>query len=383
MSRGATSKRAFALDLGLVLLFGVAAEWNTWVTDTIAGPLWLLSLLPLLLALPLLWRRTRPLLSATLVTAGLVTQAVVSGNSSEGLQNFAIGVAAYSVAAYSDRRRALIGLGVVAAGLTIYSLEDHNIMTGESREVYAGAFYNVMFLVAWLAGSFVRHGRERRALEAQAEQQRRAAAAAIAEERLRLARELHDIVAHNLSVVVLQAAGARAQGGAVAPGALEKIERSGREALVEMRRLLGVLRGDDVDATVSPQPGIDELGPLADSVRAAGLPVELSVSGNRSMLTPALELSVYRIVQEALTNALKYAGPARARVDVKCERGLVTIDVSDDGRGVEGATLNSTGQGLAGMRERVAMFGGDLRTTRGPHGGFTVHASLPLETSAG
>jgi signal transduction histidine kinase len=383
MTRGERSRSAFALDLGLVLLFGVAAEWNTWVFDTIAGPLWLLTLLPLLLALPLLWRRTRPLLSATLVTAGLVIQAVASGNSSEGLQNFAIAVAAYSVAAYSDRRRALIGLGVVAAGLTIYSLEDHNIMTGESREVYAGAFYNAVFLVAWLAGSFVRHGRERRTLEAQAEQQRRAAAAAIAEERLRLARELHDIVAHNLSVVVLQAAGARAQGGAVTPGALEKIERSGREALVEMRRLLGVLRGGEVDATVLPQPGIDELAPLVDSVRAAGLPVELSVSGDRSMLTPALELSVYRIVQEALTNALKYAGPALARVDVECDRDGVTIDVSDDGPGVEGAPLPSTGQGLAGMRERVAMFGGDLRTTRGPHGGFAVHASLPLEAGAG
>lgn len=170
-------KSAFALDLGLVLFFGVAAEWNTWVTDTIAGPLWLTTLLPLLLALPLLWRRSRPLLCATLVTLGLVTQAVVSGQSSEGLQNFAIGVAAYSVAAYSDRRRAVIGLGVVSAGLTIYSLEDHNIMTGDSREVYAGAFYNAVFLVAWLAGSFVRHGRERKALEAQATEQQRAACA--------------------------------------------------------------------------------------------------------------------------------------------------------------------------------------------------------------
>lgn len=379
----ARSKSAFALDLGLVLFVGVAAEWNTWVTDTIAGPLWLTTLLPLLLALPLLWRRTQPLLSATLITAGLVIQAVVSGQSSEGLQNFAIGVAAYSVAAYSDRRRALTGLGVVAAGLTIYSLEDHNIMTGEARQLYAGAFYNAVFLVAWLAGSFVRHGRERKALEAQAAEQQRAAEAAVAEERSRLARELHDIVSHNLSVVVLQAGGARAQGGAVAPAALEKIERSGREALVEMRRLLGVLRGNEEDATVSPQPGIDELAPLVDSVRAAGLPVELSVAGDRSVLTPALELSVYRIVQEALTNALKHAGPAVARVNVRCGRDGVTIEVSDDGRGVGGAPLPSTGHGLVGMRERVAMFGGDLRTTRGPHGGFTVHARLPLKAGAG
>ena len=382
MARGGRSKPAFVLDLGLVLVFGTAAEWNTWVYGTIAGPRWLTTPLPLLLALPLLWRRSRPLLSATLVTAGLVIQAVASGDSSEGLQNFAIGFAAYSVAAYGDRRRALIGLAVVAAGLTVYSLEDRNIRTGRASEIYAGAFYSTVFLVAWLVGSFVRNGRERRALESQAAEQQRAAEAAVADERLRLARELHDIVAHNLSVVVLQAGGARAQGGVVAPAALEKIERSGREALVEMRRLLGVLRGDEREAAVTPQPGIDELAALADSVRAAGLPVELFVDGDRSVLTPALELTVYRIVQEGLTNALKHAGPATARVIVRCRDDSVTIDVVDDGRGVEGASFPSAGRGLAGMRERVAMFGGDVHAMRGPQGGFMLHARLQCEARA-
>ena len=383
LTREARSKPGFALDLGLVLVFGAAAVWNTWVFDTVAGPRWLTTLLPLLLALPLLWRRTNPLLCATLVTAGLVIQAVASGDSSEGLQNFSLAVAAYSVAAYSDRRQALIGLAVVSAGYGIYAVEDQNIRSGRTSELYAGAFYGAVFLVAWLVGSFVRTGRERKVLEARAAEERRAAETAVAEERSRLARELHDIVSHNLSVVVLQAGGARAQGGVIAPGALEKIERSGREALVEMRRLLGVLRGDEEEASVSPQPGIDDLVPLADRVRAAGLPVVLSIDGDRSLLTPALELSVYRIVQEALTNALKHAGPAVARVDVHCLENGVTVDVSDNGRGVEGDRLPSTGQGLVGMRERVAIFGGDLRATPGPKGGFTVHARLPLAEGAG
>ena len=326
---------ALVLDGAIVIAVTAITEWNTWAFHTVAGPKWLTTALPLLLALPLLWRRSKPLLAESLVVAGIVTQAVASGNSAEGLELIiAGGVAAYSVAAYSERRRALVGLAVLAVGYTIYALEDHNIRSGRTGELWAGAFFAVALLAAWLIGIFVHSGRERTALERLAAERDRAAHDAVAEERSRLARELHDIVSHNLSVVVLQAGGARAQGDSAPAGTLEKIERSGREALVEMRRLLGVLREDDGDRTaLAPQPGIDQLGALAASMQAAGLPVELTIDGAHDDLPPAFELSVYRIVQEALTNALKHAGPTHAHVQIRRNRQALTIDVIDGGCG--------------------------------------------------
>ena len=200
---------------------------------------------------------------------------------------------------------------------------------------------------------------------------------ATAAERTRIARELHDIVAHHLSVVVLQAAGARASGKA-AEAALEKIEHSGRQALAETRRLLGVLRESAGETGLGPQPGVGELEALADSVRAAGLPVNLVISGESAALPAAVDVSVYRIVQEALTNVLKHAGPARADVTIGCARDTVTIEVTDNGTGEPGRPATADGHGLAGMRERVAIFGGDLRAGPRPGGGFAVRARLPL-----
>ena len=211
--------------------------------------------------------------------------------------------------------------------------------------------------------------------------QRRAEQAAAAE-RARIARELHDIVAHHLSVVVLHAAGARASGGAD-PETLAEIEDSGRRALTETRRLFGVLREPDEETGRAPQPGISELPALAGSLRAAGLEVSLAIDGYHPALPPDVNVSAYRIVQEALTNVLKHAGPARAEVTVGCADGAVTIEVTDDGPGnaapsaVPGEGEVGGGQGLVGMRERVALFGGDLRAGPRPDGGFTVCARLP------
>jgi signal transduction histidine kinase len=199
---------------------------------------------------------------------------------------------------------------------------------------------------------------------------------AAAEERARIARELHDVVAHSMSTIVLQAGAERVN----LPDAqrsthetLSSIERTGREALAEMRRLVGILRADD-EAARSPQPSLDRLDELIERVRRAGLDVELHREGTPAELAPGLDISAYRIVQEALTNALKHAGDARARVVVGYRPDAVEIEVVDDGRG---GAANGQGHGLIGLRERVSVFGGTLDAGPREGGGFRVHAVLP------
>jgi signal transduction histidine kinase len=202
---------------------------------------------------------------------------------------------------------------------------------------------------------------------------------AVADERARIARELHDVVAHDVSVMVVQAQGAARVLEGEQPQvrqALAAIEATGREAVDEMRRLLGVLRRSDDELAVAPQPSLGQLEALVAGVRDAGLPVELEVVGEPRTLPPGVDLSAYRIVQEALTNALKHAGPARARVVVRYEADAVALEVSDDGPGVAEAV--GTGHGLVGMRERVALYGGDLEAGESREGGWALRARLPL-----
>jgi signal transduction histidine kinase len=178
-------------------------------------------------------------------------------------------------------------------------------------------------------------------------------------------------------VIVLQAAAAQKPGRPAGP-ALKKIEHSGRQALTETRRMLGVLRDPGEATGLAPQPGISELDTLAGTVRAAGLPVNLVISGDPVAVPAAADVSVYRIVQEALTNILKHAGPARADVTVDCAAAAVTIEITDDGTGQTGHQPTAGGHGLAGMRERAAIFGGQFHAGPRPGGGFTVRARLPL-----
>jgi signal transduction histidine kinase len=389
MARIRRLSRATLFDIAVVLAVTAVTEWAVFdthedVSTHVAGPRWLTVPLPLLIALPLLWRRSRPLLVAALVVAGFAAQAFASGHTPEGLQIILIWViVSYSVAAHSDRREALIGLAVVLAGFTVYSAENDDIVSGRAGDLWAGAFFLILAVGAWLAGMVVHGRREAAALAAQASALERKARVASAEERARMARELHDIVSHKLSVVVVQAAGARAQADEHVSGAatLEKIERSGREALVEMRRLLGVLREDDgADPALAPRPGIEQLTTLADGVRGAGLAVELDIDANCAGLPAAIDLSAYRIVQEALTNTLRHAGAdAHARVRVRRGREALTIEVIDDGGGQAAAgSPGSSGHGLIGMRERAALLGGELRAGPRPAGGFAVNARLPL-----
>ncbi|MDO5662628.1 MAG: sensor histidine kinase, partial [Brachybacterium sp.] len=243
-----------------------------------------------------------------------------------------------------------------------------------------------LVLAAWGLGKYqrarvdqLRHAHER-ALQAEREREQRAALA-VAGERARIAREMHDVVAHSLAVIIAQADGGRFAAGRhpeQAAAALETISATGRAALADMRSLLGVLRTAD-DEEHGPQPDLGDLPELLVRVRAAGLPVRLETRGRLDDLSPALGLSMYRLVQEALTNVLKHAGPgARAEVRIARDVGQLEVEVRDDGRGGVPGAAGEGGHGLAGMRERTALFGGTLHTGPRPTGGFAVHARLPL-----
>ena len=397
-------RRAAGLDPGAVLDAGLAvavagltavAAWRLRSpTGTgIAGPPWLLAVLPLLIGAPLAVRRRAPLLMWTLLWAGISLQVLITRTAPETADAIrwteaelalVLFVASYSVAAHSSLRRAVAGLAVMAPGAAIFILASHT-SGGATRAIHevaggqprgASLFFAGASLAFWLLGVFVRARRQAASLAGRNAALQRQAERAVAAERARIARELHDIVAHHLSVVVLQAAGARASGRPAA-AALEKIEHSGRQALTEMRRLLGVLRDPHDEPGLTPQPGISELAALADSVRAAGLPVHLVVDGDHEALPAAVDVSAYRIVQEALTNILKHAGRAHAEVAIGCAAGAVTIEVTDDGAGIPAAGAQAGGQGLAGMGERVAIFGGELLAGPRPGGGFAVRARLP------
>jgi signal transduction histidine kinase len=299
-------------------------------------------------------------------------------------------IAPYSTAGYGGRR-VRIACGVVA-GAALVAIAVPGWPAGARLNVLG---YLVPDGLAWLLGAVVRARRERTArladraarLERERDLQARQA---VADERLRIARELHDVVAHNLSVVVVQAQALQpvlARDPEQARTLATSIEETGREALEEMRRLLGVLRsgddGTDDASQPTPQPGLDRLDALVDQVRQAGLAVTLSVTGDPSRLPPAVQLSGYRIIQEALTNVLKHAGPATAHVYVASSRAGLLLTVSDDGRGAAAAldrpALPSFGHGLLGMRERVALFGGELAAGSRPGGGYEVRARIPVE----
>jgi signal transduction histidine kinase len=358
-----------AIGVGIQVFAG-----NGQVGTDVAGPYWLTVPLIVVLSAPLLWRRTKPLLAGCLVLGGIAIQGLVTGSTPEGIPFIVIWVLVpYGMAAYADRRGARVGLAIALAAFAIYAIQNDDVVSGRAGDLWSGAFFLILAIGAWLAGTAVRGRREAAALAEAAE-------AARADERSRMARELHDIVSHNLSVVVLQAAGARAQAEGD-QATLEKIEHSGREALVEMRRLLGVLREDGSDGSpLTPQPGLAQLPDLVERVRAAGVAVDLDLDPNAAGLEPALDLSAYRIVQEALTNALKHGGPdTRVTVRIHRDQQRLSVSITDDGTGqATTEASNGSGHGLAGMRERVAMLGGELRAGPQPSGGFIVSATLPL-----
>jgi signal transduction histidine kinase len=245
-------------------------------------------------------------------------------------------------------------------------------------------FVGVPFAAGRAIGSRVALTRELRAnaQRLEREQQERARHAA-AEERNRIARELHDVVAHSVSVMVIQTQAARwfaVNDREAARDALSSVQSCGRDALMEMRRMIGVFRHGEEELAGATAPALSQLGALVARARAAGLPVELRIDGEARDLSPGLDLVAFRVVQEALTNAIKHAGPARALVRVTFTTGALELEVSDTGRGpaLAHGDMGGTGQGLLGMRERLVLYGGELQTGRARGGGFRVRARIPL-----
>lgn len=361
--------------LGLALM--ASAAYVAYQEGTLV-PLHALTIV--LITLPLAFRRLNPIAVGWAVGLAVIANLAL-GFRDSFFETFAVLFALYTVVAYATWRPWLTASWVIGwIGLHVAILIDwHN----HGSVNLADLPYNYLILALSLALGY--GVRTRRAYIAQLEDRSRLLAReAAAEERNRIARELHDVIAHSVSVMVLQAtAGGRVarRDAAGAAAAFEVIQETGRQALAELRRAVGILRGDsDLPAELLPQPGLAQLDELLEQVRLAGMKVDLNVTGEPRQLPVGVQLSVYRLVQESLTNVLKHADAAQAEVELRYEDTDVTVEIRDDGRGSNGS-FPAGGHGLAGMRERVKLFGGELEA--GPvDGGYRVRARLPLEPAA-
>ena len=355
------------LAVGLVTLMIV----QVWLLDVSTVDKLAMIVTALALFVPLARRVRLPItLMAVFATAGLLGQLLPKRVTDVEAFGLIVLLVVYNAAAHTSGRRArLAGALTAVFGVTA-------LLTDPDGASLGGIiFFTLSFGAPWLAGYVVQR---RRLGEARMRHERDAAEAAIVEERGRIARELHDVVAHAISVIVLQARGGRRLLDSEPDetrGALDTIEHTGQQALVEMRRLVRLLREGDEELALAPQLTLSRLDHLVDQVRAAGLPVTLSIEGDPVELPPGIDLSAYRIVQEALTNALKHAGPAQARVSLRYLPDGLDIEVADDGTGT--ANGDGGGHGLVGIRERVSVYGGELDAGPQADGGYAVRARLP------
>ena len=336
--------------------------------------------------LPVLVRRRFPLGAALGMAAAIALGEIFTDPQED--EFFLAAVAAILIVLYSVGAYERSLPGSIAGGLALAIGARTDLLLDGTG---ADSFWPFTFLFmggAWLAGRLVHHRRmEAEELTAQTrrltEEQESRATRAVAEERGRLARELHDVIAHNVSVMVVQAAAAEqvlGESPEQTREALRSIQDAGRQTVVELRRLLGILRGRDRELEIAPQPSLAGLEALAEQIRRSGLPVEVAIEGMPSRLPVSLDLSAYRIVQEGLTNVLRHAGATRARVAIRYRPELLEVEVVDDGRGT--SENGSWGHGLLGIRERVALFGGTLEAGNRREGGFALRASLPLDGGA-
>jgi len=388
--------RQSVLDWSIAIALLVWGQIDLWIIGgtqtTTHGPRVSAALYVVCATVPLAFRRRWPLGVLCTVMGAIALDSLVVGKAPQGLEVLLPAlIAVYSVAAYADRRRAVVGFAIGFVGTVIEASLDPEVVTVGQLVVVEGAFFVGLGGSAWLVGRFVRARRleaehsENRAARIEREQEE-LARAAVAEERGRIARELHDVIAHSVSLMGVQA-------GAVervlerdpehARKALRSIQETARESVGELRRLLGILRADEEPSGLAPQPGLGRLTALVDESRRAGLSAELTIEGEARPLPAGIELSAYRVVQEALTNVRKHAPGASTNVLVTygptelelCIRSAATTRTNG------AAPADGTGHGIVGMRERVALYGGALDAHPEPGGGFVVRARLPVEVA--
>jgi signal transduction histidine kinase len=370
---------AVAVDTGLALVLAGIGVWYLWLLDVpdpdtpgFFGPSLTSVALALATTLPVALRRRFPMTVLVIVAVFEILAIPLIPSTSIG----AI-IAGYTVATYCPRRKSIGAFTVVLAGFIVALYH-----FGQSRYVIE---YTAIIIGAWVVGEWQKIRRaytaelHRRTVQL-AQEREQQARLAVAQERVRIARELHDVLAHHVSVMGIQAAAARRivdHRREDALAALTAIETASRQAIDQLHQLVGLLRRSDEtdDRVVAPQPGLEQLPALVAEIREAGLSVELIMEGDQRPLPPTVQLSAYRIIQEALTNTVKHAGPAQAWVRLRYTDTGLELEVLDDGTGPP-PTPRPGGNGLVGMRERVALHGGHLQIGARPEGGFRVHASL-------
>jgi signal transduction histidine kinase len=371
----------FALP-GLAAALTVAFVLELALVETVEHRA-LLILVAIVAGLGLVAQPRLPFWGPAWAVAGVAAVAGIDPDGTSDLATpfFVVVLAAWCFGAYNAWRWAVAGLGYLLA-FTVWV-----VLRFPDNGIEDALWISAFLTAAWLTGFAVSHQAQQtqrlRELAAQLKaQQGRLAEEAVEAERARIARELHDVVAHHVSVMTVQAGAVRRllkSGQEREREALRSVEETGRKALTEMRRLLDVLKHEEAPAPLAPQPGMGTLDTLLDQVREAGLPVELKTEGEPVELPPGVDLSAYRIIQEALTNTLRHAGPAHAWVVVRYGGGTVELEIANDGRN-DLETVD--GHGLVGMKERVAVYGGELESGPRPGGGFAVRARLPIGTEA-
>jgi signal transduction histidine kinase len=367
-------------DLLLATALAVAVQLEVWIwwVEAEQGARAPAAVFGLLMCVPLVVRRRRPLAALVAVVAVYVTWVAVAPPRGSLLPYLVLLVAVYSVAAHGSSRQAWAGLGL-ALGAEVFQV------LRSTNDLADYAFVLAFLLGAWLAGRGMRIRQQRadelfaRAVRAEVEREDRARAA-VAEERSRIARELHDIISHSVSVMVVQAGAAEQvldRDPVQVRASLQALQQTGRDARLELRRLLGVLRADDGRPPErGPQPTLAQLPALAEQLRAAGVDLRLSVEGRPRPLPPGLDLAAYRIAQEGLTNVLKHAGGGSASLVVRYGPDELEIEMLDGGG--PGSATPPGGFGLTGMRERAELYGGRIDVGPRDEGGHRLHARLPI-----